>query len=589
MARADEVSQIKARLKEYVEGQGRSPQTVNFLIDVSENAYRYYKDRELCLMATSMAKEMLKSIIEEAFEAPFDIVMRKVGHLPNELIDLWWEILRHETPYLFESHILYMERKREYAKKFYEPRRQTLKVVVEDLQRLDDDPNIKFYGLSMPSRVGKSTICLFFLTWVACKKPNSHNAMGGHAGTLVKGFYKELLNFIVSEEYTFVDIFAYQHPNRVCLRDKSAEDYTITLDRPDRFATLTCRGIDATWTGAVDVSKDGYLYVDDLVRDRQHSLSPTRMEETYQEYLNKMVDRKNDGAKELMVGTLWNVLDPLERIRKQFQGDPRYIFRRIPALDDNDESNFDYEINGFSTQYYREMRERLDNAEWMAKYQQQPFVREGLLFASDTLRYCNGIIQDETRRVIATCDPAFGGGDSLSCPICLETLNGSKYIIGWVHNKGTQKTTIPLLVSKIVEHHITLIQLERNNGGKLFAENLQKALAERNIFFCKVVTRSAPNKMAKEDKISGYSDYIKDNFIFLMPVKSLDLDKDVLAYKRDAEYQQAMDELTMYTAEGKNTHDDAPDAITQLAMFYEVATNGQVKAIQNPFMALGGQ
>ena len=104
----------------------------------------------------------------------------------------------------------------------------------------------------------------------------------------------------------------------------SADEFTITLGDPDRFATVTCRGIDGTWTGAVDVSKDGYLYVDDLVRDREHSLSPTRMENTYQEYLNKMVDRKNDGARELMVGTLWNVLDPLERMRKQYEHDPRY-------------------------------------------------------------------------------------------------------------------------------------------------------------------------------------------------------------------------------------------------------------------------
>ena len=583
MARAEEAKEIERKIKEYAYREGNNTQTVKFLTDVSQQAYYYYNSRPLCLTATGLAKEALKNVIEYEFGTPFDVVIRQFGHLPNELIDMWWEILLHETPYLFESHVEYMEHKREYSKKFYAPRKQTLHVVANDLQRLDDDPILKFYGLSMPSRVGKSTICLDFLTWVASKRPNSHNAMGGHAGTLVKGFYKELLNFIVSPEYAFADIFAYMHPNCTILRDKSAEDYTITLDRPDRFATITCRGIDATWTGAVDVSKDGYLYVDDLVRDRQHSLSPVRMEETFQEYLNKMVDRKNDGAKELMVGTLWNVLDPLERIRIQYQNDPRYMFRRIPALDENDESNFAYEINGFSTQYYRDMRERLDNAEWMAKYQQQPFVREGLLFPSDGLRYFNGVITDEIKRVVAVCDPAFGGGDSLSLPICLETIGGQKYIIDWIHNKGTQKTTIPLIISKIQQHHIVHIQLERNNGGKLFEENLKKAMAEQNVISCKVVSKSAPNKMAKEDKISGYSDFIKDNFIFLMPAKSVEMDESIPLYVRGAEYQSAIDELTMYTAQGKNPHDDAPDSITQLAMFYEVAQNGTVQAIKNPF------
>ena len=163
----------------------------------------------------------------------------------------------------------------------------------------------------------------------------------------------------------------------------SADEFTLTLGDPDRFATITCRGIDGTWTGAVDVSSDGYLYVDDLVRDREHSLSPMRMENTFQEYLNKMVDRKIDGARELMVGTLWNVLDPLARLKEMYANNPLYRFRKIPALNEKDESNFAYEINGFSTEYYRDMRERLDNAEWMAKYQQQPYVREGLLFPSN--------------------------------------------------------------------------------------------------------------------------------------------------------------------------------------------------------------
>ncbi len=195
------------------------------------------------------------------------------------------------------------------------------------------------------------------------------------------------------------ELYDFWHPeyeNKPFPTDKSSDEFTITLGDPDRFATITCRGIDGTWTGAVDVSSDGYLYVDDLVRDREHSLSPQRMENTFQEYLNKMVDRKNDGAKELMVGTLWNVLDPLQRISIQYERDERYEFRRIPALDENDESNFDYDINGFSTEYYKSMRERLANAEWMAKYQQNPYVREGLLFPENELKYSDGIINDGT-------------------------------------------------------------------------------------------------------------------------------------------------------------------------------------------------
>lgn len=71
----------------------------------------------------------------------------------------------------------------------------------------------------------------------------------------------------------------------------------------EAFATLTCRGIDGTWTGAVDISSDGYLYVDDMVRDRTESLSPIRLENRYQDYLNVIVDRKMTGPR-----NLWSVL-----------------------------------------------------------------------------------------------------------------------------------------------------------------------------------------------------------------------------------------------------------------------------------------
>lgn len=45
-------------------------------------------------------------------------------------------------------------------------------------------------------RVGKSTICIFFMAWVMGKRPNSHNAMSGHSGILADGFYGEALNLM---------------------------------------------------------------------------------------------------------------------------------------------------------------------------------------------------------------------------------------------------------------------------------------------------------------------------------------------------------------------------------------------------------
>lgn len=548
----------------YICQKGIDEDVINAYFMAVETAILTEKDVEYGLSISARAKKLIEEFVLRLtggtiWDLDAYCILNKTAY---SIMDKYYELLKLESYHRFESFIYYMEKKRVPEKRFYQPRKNTLKIVVDDLQALDDG-EFKFYGLSMPSRVGKSTICIFFLAWVAMKRPNSHNAMGGHSGILAKGFFKELMNLINTEEYTFAELFAYWHPGHVVLRDKSADEFTITLDDPDRFATITCRGIDGTWTGAVDVSKDGYLYVDDLVRDREHSLSPVRMETTFQEYLNKMVDRKNDGSKELMVGTLWNVLDPLNRIRETYENDPMYRFRKIPALNNQDESNFDYEINGFSTQYYRDMRERLDNAEWMAKYQQQPYVREGLLFPENEMQYLDREVMDGANVVMAVCDPAFGGADRTSMPICLiEQDTGKRIIIDWVYKKGTQAVTVPIIVDKITQHYITELHIEQNAGGKLFTDSIKDEMKKREVRHCRIVPYYASTRVPKEERIKAYSDWVKENLVFLVPNQYAD---GMASYKRSEQYQGAMNELHMYTSEGKNKNDDSPDSITKLA------------------------
>lgn len=560
-----------AGYENYILDNGVDEAVINAYLGACKVAILDEKDKKYGLQLTARLKELINCLVENITSESVWVLERfgQENESEYELVDQFYEVLKLESYDLFESFVYYMERKRQYKKRFYQPRECTMRTVVKDLQHLEDS-DAEFQGISMPSRTGKSTICILFLSWIAMKRPNSHSAMGGHSGILAKGFYKELLNMMTSEEYSFQELYNFWHPQyagKGFPTDKSAEDFTITLGDPDRFSTITCRGIDGTWTGAVDVSKDGYLYVDDLVRDRQHSLSPARMEDTFQEYLNKMVDRKNDGAKELMVGTLWNVLDPLERIRAKNECNSKYNFRKIPALNDNDESNFNYEINGFSTQYYRDMREKLDNAEWMAKFQQQPYVREGLLFPSEECRYFDGTIPEESCKTWAVCDPAFGGSDSLSMPVIKDFGDKKKHIVAWVHRSGTQAVTVPRVVDAIVKHYVTELHIEQNSGGKLLTDSIKAEMKRRDVRHCMIIPYYASTKLPKAEKIKGYSDWVKENVLFLMPNHMIvDESPEELTYKRDEDYQRAMNELHMYTSEGKNSHDDSPDVITQVAI-----------------------
>lgn len=548
---SENAKHLAQEIKNRILQDGISFQCLNDLLGVASYAFETEHDDKWALKVTKYIKECCEYGICNGIEV-------------LQLDALYWKTMKAEAPYYFESFLIYMERYRPFKKKFYEPRKKTLKIVVDDLQDLEDGV-IEFYGLSMPPRVGKSTICIFFFAWIIGKRPDSHNAMSGHSGILADGFYTEILNLTSSKEYTFSEIF----PN-VEIESKHADKNEVNFNTPDRFATLTCRGIDGTWTGEVDISDDGYLYVDDLVRDRKESLSPRRLENRYQDYLNVLIDRKNDGSKELMVGTRWNVLDPLGQVEKKNKNDPRYRFRKIPALNEKGESNFDYPVKGFSTKYYQDMKKRLDKNEWEAKYQQNPFVREGLLYPEDDLRHYNGVLPEGDHRVISACDVAWGGGDSLSMPIGYEYENGDVYIPAWIFNKGKKEVTIPLVIGKIMGEGIRQICFEANNGGDMYRKYVDEKLQEQN-YKCSCTDRKAPGNMEKLTKIIAYSNYIIQHFVFL--------DED----KQSQEYSDAMDELLMFVQIGSNEHDDAADGLTQLAMAIEGGSIGKAEATDNPF------
>lgn len=483
---------------------------------------------------------------------------------------IYWDTVKLESFWFFESYLIYMEHKRPYEKQFYLPRKCTQHIVVEDLQTLEDSKTQKMYTLSEPSRVGKSTMMVFFLTWIVLKKPFSHNALATHSGELAKHFYNLALDLFCSDDYCFKELFGYFQPDKKGLVEKSAEYMSIKFESTGDFNTCIFKGCDGTWTGNIDVTD--YLFVDDLVRDRAHSLSPKRMNDTFGEYLNKMKDRKNEGAKEVMIGTLWNVMDPIKRLEEMHKDDDRYVFRRIPALNENDESNFDYEYKGFSTEYYRDMRDELirsgEESFWMAKFQQAPYVREGILFPYDELRFFNGILPPEHRYTFITvCDVAFGGGDSVSMPIGLwdEDTNWI-YVVDWYFNSSGVKITVPDVANMLIKYGIKEITFEKNNGGQLYAQQVQEELEKRH-YVCSCNTKPAPNNISKEDKIKGYEGKIKTLIVFLDSTKhdkEQMLEEGVTYYERTPQYERALQELSMFVTIGKNEHDDSADSIAQL-------------------------
>lgn len=535
-------------------------------IERTPDKLELYED---CFECIKLMREDDKELAYK-YNATFRKYLKKALRIFKEIIDLQKiDFLQKESYHLeavdkFDSFLIFVEWNREPSKRFYLPRRRVLKVLVDDLQDLADH-KIIFLGISLPPRVGKSTLCIFFIAWLMGKNPDVANVMSGHSDKLTDGFYSEILNIITDHEtYLWHEVFPL-----VKLVNKSAKDESIDLNRQKRFPTLTCRSIEGTLTGAVEIGEGGVLYSDDLIADLEESLNPDRLQNKYDAYLNQLKDRKKDNALELMVGTRWNVLDPLGRIQEQYADDQRYRFRVIPALDENDQSNFQYDFGlGFSTEYYHDMRESIDNATWWAKYMGQPYVREGLLFPRDDIQWYNGTLPDiPTDRKMAVCDVAWGGGDSVAMPIAF-LFGRDVYIQDVVFSDKDKTVTQPLVAGTLQQYLPQQVRFEANNGGTEYADKIDEMLRAANVHV-NITCRRAPTVTSKLARIIQYAPDIK-RFHFVDDKHS------------SKEYKVFMREVMSFVITGKNPHDDAPDSLAQLADFIS-DSYGVVKVIDRPF------
>lgn len=482
---------------------------------------------------------------------------------PHELYKMHRRVVFAGARESFHLYLLAVEWNREPSKKFYPPRKRVLRWLVNDLQDLADG-ELDFLGISLPPRVGKSTLCIFFMTWIMGRIPDVASVMSGHSDKLTDGFYKELLSIIEdSSTYLWGEVFT-----GTTVVETSSKNETIDLNRKKRFPTMTCRSIGGTLTGAVEIGNGGILYCDDLIEDLEEATNPDRLDSKYDAYLNQLKDRMKEDAVQLMVGTRWAVKDPLGRIQEQYEGNPRYRFTVIPALNDQDKSNFLYDYNvGFSTKYYHDMRESIDHATWCAKYMGHPYEREGLVFPYDELNFYNGVLPEGDHYVVAACDVAWGGGDSVSMPVAY-VFGKDVYIDDWVFNQGDKEVSRPVVIGMLKRHVPSRAVFESNNGGHEYADIVDEQLRADGVHI-NISSKPASGNASKLARIIQYAPDIK-RFYF----------RD--EKHRSQEYNMAMKEFEGFTQNGKVKHDDAPDSLAQLAkeLFHGTAT---VTIVKRPF------
>ena len=487
----------------------------------------------------------------------------KTGEDVANVYDIISRTYLFEAKDVFDSYCIYLEWNRAPEKKFYQPRRKVLKTVANALQDLADD-RLDLLAISMPPGCGKTALAIFYLTWLAGRNPDEPMLTGSHSNSFVRGVYDECLRIFDKDgEYLWNDVF----PD-VTVSNTNAKDCRIDLGKRKRFETLEFTSIGTGNAGLYRAST--LLYCDDLVSGIEVALSKPRLDKLWETYTTDLRQRKiGNKCKELHIATRWSVHDVIGRLEQNYGDSDRNRFIVMPAMDEKDESNFDYDYGvGYSTETLCKQREVMDEMSWKALYMNQPVEREGLLFPADELRYFNGVLPDGyPDRKLMVMDIAWGGGDFTACPIAY-VYGDAVFIPDLVFNNGDKTVTRPEVVGKIIQHKINVVRGEANNGGDEYCDVVDSQLRQQG-YHCSVRSQRAPSGQSKLSRIIQYAPDIK-RFYFLDEKH------------QSKEYKAFMEQVTMFTQLGKVPHDDAPDSLAQLA---DELYNGisKIEPVKRPF------
>ena len=473
----------------------------------------------------------------------------------GKFYEIYKKSLRFDAVDRFDSFMLYLELDREAEKRFYQPRRKVLKRFVDALQALEDDKLDELH-LSCPPRIGKTSLIIFFLLWIMGRDSERSNLYSSYSDTITAGFYNGAIEILTDPQtYHFKDIFPTSE-----LKGTNAKEEYFDLDRKKHYHSLTCRSLYGTLNGACDAS--GFIVADDLISGIEEALNKDRLKSAWDKVNNNLLTRGKEKTKIIFIGTRWSLADPIGVRREMLANDDKFKYLRtqiidIPALDESEQSNFDYDYGvGFSTERYQAVRSSFertnDLASWDAQYMQKPVERTGSLFEPDAMRYFNGELPDaEPDRVIMVVDPAYGAGDYVSAPV-LYQYGTECYIVDVVFNDGNKKVTIPLICDMAIKHNVSAMQIEATKATKEFPNDVQQFLSD-NGKKINLTTKAASTQSTKQDRVFAQAPVIMDNFIFLE------------SGKRSKEYQMFMEQIFAFKVVGKNKHDDAPDSLAMAA------------------------
>lgn len=497
-------------------------------------------------------------------------IVRTQDHTKNIDRDAFFELYRRtllfDAPHFLDPYMLYLEIDRAPEERFYQPRRRKLKPLVDALQDLTDGRLDELF-LSLPPRIGKTSLLMFYVTWLLGRDAERTNLYSAYSSMITDAFYSGVLEILQDNmTYLWKDVF----PSASIVQTDGAKTQ-LNINRRKRYASLTCRSIDATLNGACDCN--GVVISDDLIGGIEEALNKNRLTTKWTTVDNNLIPRAKENAKLIWCGTRWSLSDPIGIRLEMLETDEKFKSRRfkainLPALDENDESNFEYDYGvGFSTAYYRQRRASFefnnDMASWMAQYMGEPIERDGALFTPSDFRYYNGVLPAEKPdRIFMAVDPAFGGGDFVAAPVCFQ-YGGDVYVHDVIYDNGDKRITQPLLANAVLQYQVQAMQIEANKSTESYKDGIAERLKAQK-YRLNLTTKAAPPDKAKYQRIFDKAPDIREMMIFRE------------SGKRSKAYSLFMQNVFSYKMFAKNKNDDAPDSLAMAIAMTRMPERGQI-------------
>lgn len=426
---------------------------------------------------------------------------------------------------------------------FYKLNRQYLNHLCYELQDFYEGED-EVLVVNEPPRHGKSRTAGLLVEWVFGKNEHEKVMTGSYNETLSTMFSKNVRNAIQEVKADiYKPVFSDVFPGvRIKPGDGAMNLWSLEGGYNNYLATSP--------TGTATGFGCTLMIIDDLIKNSAEANNEDIKQKHWDWFTNTMLSRLEEGGKIIIIMTRWASDDLAGRALQHYREQGAKIKHICMKALQDDGTMLCEEV--LSRKSYEAKKKAMGADIASANYQQEPIDLKGRLYSK--FKTYDHIPVDANGNPLFTAiknytDTADTGDDYL-CSINYGEYEKEAYVLNILYTKAPMEDTEPATAKILHDDKVDVADIESNNGGRGFGRAVERILQTKHRSNRTRINTFHQSKNKKARIISN-STWVMDHVYF--PANWRD---------RWPEYYEAM---VKYQKEGKNKHDDAPDATTGIA------------------------